>query len=138
MDNPRLFIGAQIYYCNHFITLDDDIRKVESKDPEKINYEAGMVGFRFVDVVEYEEQGITMQKVINEDSERYFFGEFISIDDLKASNINGKWDNAIYNIENNNCIGMVTSPDGFHSMMPQTGIIVNHLSSQKKKQKSML
>ncbi len=133
MNNPKLYIGAKIHWCNRFITLDGDIRRVESKDPNLIIFEDGMTDFKFVDVVEYEELGTTKRKIISEDNQEYFFGEFISLDDLKASNTDKQWDNAIYNIEGSNGIGMVTSPNGFHSVMPQNGVMVNELSQIEKR-----
>lgn len=133
MTNPKLYVGAKIHWCNRFITLDEDIRKVDSKDPNGILYEDGMTDFKFVDVVEYEELGTIKRKVINEDEEQFFFGEFISLEDLKATNTDGKWDTAIYNIEGSHGIGMVTSPNGFHSIMPQNGIIINSLTQTKKR-----
>lgn len=132
MNNPKIYIGAKIYWCNRFITLDEDIRKVETRNPEDIAFEDGMVSFKFVDVVEYEELGTSKRKVISEDEDEYFFGEFTPLEDLKATNVNGRWDNAIYNIEGSHGIGMVTSPDGFHSIMPNTGVLVNQLTQRKK------
>lgn len=133
MNNPKLYTGVKIYWCNHFITLDEEIRKVESKDPSAIIYENGMTSFNFVDIVEYSVFGTPKTKIVREDDKKYFFGEFISLDDLKASNTNGQWDNAIYNIEGSNGIGMVTSPNGFHSIMPENGVIVNELSQIKRR-----
>lgn len=133
MRNIKVCIGAQIYYCNHSVTLERSIRKVQSKDPSEILYRDGMVSFRFVDFIEYEENGIIKNKILKYDPIEFFFGEFTSLDDLKQKNVANEWDNAIYNIEGSHGIGMVTSPDGFHSVMPTTGIIINELIPTKKK-----
>lgn len=131
MSYPRFYTGVKIYWDNHFIGLDEGISKVESKDPSLITYQNGMAAFKFIDYVEYEEFGKTKKKVLSEDNEMYFFGEFTPLEELKAMNANNEWDNAIYNIEGSNGRGMLTTPNGFHMIMPQNGIIANQFSQTK-------
>ena len=130
--NPRLYKGVKIHFCNRFIGLDEEVREVESEDPSAIVFEDGMTDFKFVDMIEYDVLGKKKSKIIREDDTIYFFGEFISLDELKSSNTGNKWDTAIFNIEGSNGIGMVTSPDGFHSVMPKDGVMASTLSQIRK------
>jgi len=130
MSNPKQYIGVEISWCNRFITIDRDIRKVDTKNPEDIMFEPGMVSFKFVDVIEYEDG----RKEINRNAAtEYFFGAFISLDTLKETNVNGCWDNAIFNIEQSDGIGMVISPDRFHSVMPPNGVLIKEQLIPSKK-----
>lgn len=130
--NPRLYKGVKIHFCNRFIGLDEEVREVESEDPSAIAFEDGMTDFKFVDMIEYDVLGKKKSKIIREDDTIYFFGEFISLDELKSSNTGNEWDTAIFNIEGSNGIGMVTSPDGFHSVMPKDGVMASTLSQIRK------
>ena len=130
--NPRLYKGVKIHFCNRFIGLDEEIREVESEDPSAVVFEDGMTDFKFVDMIEYDVLGKKKSKIIREDDTIYFLGEFISLDELKSSNTGNKWDTAIFNIEGSNGIGMVTSPDGFHSVMPKDGVMASTLSQIRK------
>ena len=144
MNDPKLYLAVKIRSCRYYASLCEDIRiiKLCGSNPEEdealcdpglICFEDGMVDFRFVVVAERvdEKSGKTEREIVIEDDKRYFFGSSRSLEDLKENNPDGENDELISSIERRGGIGLVISPNGFHSAMYPGDVVINELSRKE-------
>ena len=130
----KIYTAAHICWCGHGIGANWAIRELESGEASEVTYENGMVSFKLAVVAEWEKDGKTHQKILEEEDKEYFFGEFTSLENLKADNMDGRWNTAIKSVEDKKGIGMVTSPNGFHSVMLENDVVIDaSLEKENKK-----
>ncbi len=150
MNDPKLYLAVKIRSCRYYASLCEDIRiiKLCGSNPEEdealcdpglICFEDGMVDFRFVVVAERvdEKSGKTERAIVIEDDKRYFFGSSRSLEDLKENNPDGENDKWISGIEMRGGIGLVTSPNEFHSVMYPSDVVIDELSRKESSRRKL-
>lgn len=144
MNDPKLYLAVKIRSCRYYASLYEETRiiklcgsnpkeDVAYCEPGLICFEDGMVDFRFVVVAERvdEKSDKTERATVIEDDKRYFFGSSRSLEDLKENNPDGENDTLISSIERRGGIGLVISPNGFHSAMYPGDVVIDELSRKE-------
>ena len=122
------FISAEIKYYAEIVELNNTYyEEVNSLDIRDFNYQEGMISVGFLTAFRTKHKGEIITGIINPVTKRYYFGEFLSLNNLIKNNVNHEYDDMIQKIKDRQLLGVVgyvkDTNGNYHMVLKQDMVI---------------